>query len=158
MLSSGEPSPWSTQVLQRNNFFELFEENEEAALGELHKKLEPEATADNLFALSELSFYYAEQSRRIEYFRASAVYAHAFLFPKDATPPPNPLDPRRRQAADLYNRSLTRALALSAGDSDNARKTVEIVIEARTVALPFGELDLTLDPSGLQWGATASAG
>lgn len=146
VLSTGDPSAWSTQALHRANLFQLFKDDPEATLAELHKSLALNASPDKLFALSELSFYYAEQSRRIEHFRTSAVYAYAFLFPGDGLRPPDPLDPRRRLAADLYNRSLTRALAISSEGGG------EVTLEARTVRLPFGELEMTKEPSGFLWG------
>ncbi len=152
VFSTGDPSAWSTQVLQRANLFERFKDDPEATLAELHKTLEPNASPNKLFALSELSFYYAEQSGRIEHFRASAVYAYAFLFPGDGIHPPDPLDPRRRLAADLYNRSLTRALALSSERAEEDVKGREVTLEARTLPLPFGELEMTIEPSGFLWG------
>ena len=40
---------------------------------------------DHLFALAELSFVHAEDTRKPEYYLAAAVYAYAFLFPTDGT-------------------------------------------------------------------------
>ncbi len=152
VLSTGDPSAWSTQALHRANLFERFKDDPEATLAELHQTLEPNVSPDKLFALSELSFYYAEQSGQIEHFRASAVYAYAFLFPEDGIQPPQPLDPRRRLAADLYNRSLTRALALSSERAEEEEERAEVGLEARTLPLPFGELQITTEPAGFLWG------
>ena len=60
-------------------------------------------TRDTLFALAELSFHHAEQAGKNEHYLAAAIYAYAFLLPEDGTPQPDPLDPRRRLAADIYN-------------------------------------------------------
>jgi pimeloyl-ACP methyl ester carboxylesterase len=73
----------------------------------------------------------------------SAFYAYAFLFPEGGTPP-DPLDPRRRLAADLYNQGVTKGL--TAPDEE------EVVLESKTVSLPFGELTLEVSPSDFLWG------
>jgi hypothetical protein len=113
VLSSTQPSDWSVQVLQRLNLFERFDQDPEAALAELRKTIQQQVSEDQLqdrlFTLSELSFLHGENSGRQEYYGASAVYAYAFLFPESGTPP-DPLDPRRRLAADLYNLGLTKGL------------------------------------------------
>ncbi|MCZ6873008.1 MAG: alpha/beta fold hydrolase [bacterium] len=152
VLSTGDPSSWSTQTLQRANLFERFKNDPGATLAELHETLAPKVSPDKLFALSELSFYFAEQSGRIEHFRAAAVYAYAFLFPEGGIRPPDPLDPRRRLAADLYNRSLTRALALSSHKTEDGKKGGEVALQARTIPLPFGELEISTQPDEFLWG------
>ena len=147
-LSSGTPSSWSTQVLHRTNLLERFAADPETTLGDLRKILtQPvgeERLRDRLFALSELWFHHAEQSGNSEHYLAAAVYAYAFLFPDDGKQEIDPLDPRGRWAADLYNRGLTRGLASPDGQ--------EVVVDARTVSLPFGELTLTGDQTGFLWG------
>ena len=106
VLSAGNPSSWSMPVLQRANLFESFGDDPEGALGALRKTIQQHGTADRfsdrLFALSELSFYFADRSGKNEHFLAAAVYAYAF-------------DPRRRLAADLYNLGLIRGLASPVG-------------------------------------------
>jgi hypothetical protein len=144
VLSAGKPSSWSTQVLHRANLTEQYEKDPEAALKKMRQALEVSETPDRLFALSELSFYYAEESGKNEYYLASAVYAYAFLFPEDGTPQPDPLDPRRRLAADLYNLGLVRGLDSPDGE--------EVLLQAGKLALPFGELELSVDQTSFLWG------
>ena len=48
----------------------------------------------------------------------------------------DPLDPRVRLAADLYNRGVTRGLSPPNDE--------EVVLDSRSVPLPFGELVLDL--------------
>jgi pimeloyl-ACP methyl ester carboxylesterase len=148
VLSAGKPSAWSRQVLDRNKLVERFDADAEATLAELRNTLTQQVAEERLqdrrFALSELSFLYAEKSGKGAHYLASAVYAYAFLFPEDGSPEPNPLDPRRRLAADLYNRGLTRGLASADGQ--------EVILEERTLSLPFGELTLSVEPSGFLWG------
>jgi pimeloyl-ACP methyl ester carboxylesterase len=145
VLSAAKPSDWSVQVLQRLNLFHRFDQDPETALAELHKSIQQQVSEDQLqdrlFALSELSFFHAENSGRQEYYGASAVYAYAFLFPEIGTPP-DPLDPRRRLAADLYNVGLTKGLA----------KQGELIIENKKVSLPCGELTLEVTPEQFLWG------
>jgi pimeloyl-ACP methyl ester carboxylesterase len=97
---------------------------------------------DRLFALAELSFLYAENSADRPHFLAAAIYAYALLIPEPGMRL-DPLDPRVRLAADIYNRGVTRGL--STPDDE------EVLLNPRTVPLPFGELVLTSDPAGYFW-------
>ena len=144
VLSTGEFSNWSNQVLQRTNLTEKFDKNPEAALLEMRKVFETRMTPDRLFALAELSFYYAEKSGKNEHFLASAVYAYAFLFPEDGTPPPDPLDPRLRLAADIYNLGIVLGLDTPDGEA--------VVFQDGKLALPFGEIELSVDQASFIWG------
>lgn len=145
VLSAGEPSSWSKQVLQRSNLMERYDDDPEAALGKMRKTLTTRFTPGRLFALAELSFYHAEQSDNKEYYLAAAVYAYAFLFPENDARPPDPLDPRRRLAANLYNLGLVHGLDSPDGE--------EVLLQEGTYALPFGELELTVEPSAFRWAA-----
>jgi hypothetical protein len=145
VLSAGEPSTWSRQVLHRANLTERFSADPAATLNILHKslvQLSEDRLPERLFALAELSFFYAENSAARDHFLAAAVYAYALLVPENGQRL-NPLDPRVRLAADIYNRGVTRGL--STPDDE------EVVLEARTVALPFGELALSSDPAAYFW-------
>ncbi|HXV82822.1 MAG TPA: alpha/beta fold hydrolase, partial [Candidatus Binatia bacterium] len=141
--SAGEPSSWSKQVLHRNNLTEQFDDDPSAALAEIHKRLKDRTTSDRLFALAELSFYHAEQSGNREYYLAAAAYAYAFLLPERSDMTIRPIDPRGRLAVDLYNWGIGRGLASSDDD--------EVVLEAGTRAVPFGEMTLTVDPAQFLW-------
>ena len=147
VVSAGELSSWSSQVLQRNNLSERFKAEPEAALNELRKILaqtpSEERLQDRLFALAELSFLHAEKTGRSDHYLAATVYAYAFLFPEKGNQP-DPLDPRVRVAADLYNLGITKGLASPDGQ--------EVTIKAGTLALPFGELTLTTRPGDFLWG------
>jgi pimeloyl-ACP methyl ester carboxylesterase len=146
-LSTGAPSSWSSQVLQRNGLYDRFWWDTAATLAELHElakqQVEEERLQDRLFALAELSFLHAERSGASEYYLAAAVYAYAFLLPENGASVRS-LDPRLRLAADLYNRGLARGLASPDGS--------EVVLKAGTYKLPFGELTLTTETSGFLWG------
>jgi hypothetical protein len=146
VLSAGEPSSWSKQVLHRTNLKERFNADPAATLNSLHKTLaQPlgeDRLEDRLFALAELSFLYAENSADQPHFLAAAIYAYALLVP-EAGMRLDPLDPRGRLAADIYNRGITRGLSTSDGE--------EVLLNPRTVPLPFGELVLTSDPAAYFW-------
>jgi len=144
VLSAGEPSSWSKQVLHRNNLSEQFEDNPVAALGALHKRLQEQINSDRLFALAELCFFHAEQSGKREYYLAAAAYAYAFVLPEREELMIRPIDPRARLAVDLYNWGISRGLASDDGE--------EVLLEAGTRALPFGEMTLAVEPSQYLWG------
>lgn len=144
VLSAGEPSSWSKQVLHRDNLTEQFENDPGPALAELHKRLKERITSDRLFALAELSFFHAEQSGNREYYLAAAVYAYAFLLPERQEMIIRPIDPRARLAVDLYNWGIGRGLASLDDDA--------ILLDAGTKTLPFGEMTLTVEPSQFLWG------
>ena len=108
VLSSGELSSTTRQLLQRLGLAERYEEEPEAVLSELRGPgLDPRR--DRLAALAELCFAYAEKSQKPEYYLAAAVYAYAYLLPADKAEAPRLIDPRNRLAADLYNLGLTLA-------------------------------------------------
>ncbi len=148
-LSTGEPSAFTRIVLNRTGLSDRFREEPEAALRALHGALVSGGQANSrsfLFALAELSFLYAggdspREAQRAHYL-AVAVYAYAYLFPS-AESAPSPFDPRFRDACDLYNRALTKALLPSTG-------TV-VTFEGGVWRLPFGMLEVTFDPKQLTW-------
>jgi pimeloyl-ACP methyl ester carboxylesterase len=145
VLSAGEPSSWSKQVLHRTNLQERFDDDPAATLNILHKtlaQLSEDRWQDRLFALAELSFLYAENSADRPHFLAAAIYAYALLIPEPGMRL-NPLDPRMRLAADIYNRGITRGLSTPDGE--------EVLLNPRALPLPFGELVLTADPAGYFW-------
>jgi pimeloyl-ACP methyl ester carboxylesterase len=144
VLSAGEPSSWSKQVLHRNNLTEQFNQDPGATLATLHKRFTNQMTSDRLFALAELSFFHAEQSGKREYYLAAAVYAYAFLLPERQDMIIRPIDPRGRLAVDLYNWGIGRGLA--------APDDGEVLLDAGTRALPFGEMTLMVEPSQFLWG------
>jgi pimeloyl-ACP methyl ester carboxylesterase len=144
ILSTGRPSEYSTQMLERRALTERFDRDPERVLTELNSGLGRPDERDRLFALSELSFAYAEESRNQSYYLASATYAYAFLFPPIATEAPGEYDPRLRLALDLYNRGIALGLATNDGK--------EVDLNARQLTLPFGSLDLAVNAKGFNYG------
>jgi hypothetical protein len=139
ILSTGQLSDYSTQVLERSALSDRYKSDPQEVLGELYSGLGKPDERDRLFALSELSFAYAENSGSQSYYLASAAYAYAFLFPQTPSDAPSPYDPRLRLAVDLYNRGIALGLATRDG------KVVDL--SERQLSLPFGSFDLSADPS-----------
>lgn len=144
ILSTGKPSDFSTQILERTSLAERYKREPQTVLAELYSGLGKPDERSRLFALSELSFAYAEESGNQSYYLASAAYAYAFLFPSKLADAPGPYDPRLRLAVDLYNRSI--ALGLATKDRN------QVDLAERQLTLPFGSLDLRVDPEGFTYG------
>lgn len=141
VLSTGEISQHTLNVLFSYNLRELFDEEPAAALTALHAiAFGDGGRRRDVFALAELSFLHAEEARDPSYFLAAAIYAYAFLFPSDPERIPSPYDPRLRIACDLYNRSIVSAFATSDG---------EVRLQSARYRLPFGQLDVTFDANSL---------
>jgi hypothetical protein len=68
VLSTGKPSEYSTQLLERKALSERFDQDPQSVLAELNSGLGRTDERDQLFALSELSFAYAEESRNGSYY------------------------------------------------------------------------------------------
>ena len=144
VLNSGEPSLLSTQVLQRQDLYNRWLRDPPAALAALHGRLDATGSQYRLFALSELSYAYAQESGDRSHYLASAVYAYALLFPGDGESPPlGVADPRTRVACDLYNRALAEGL--------KSKDSSDVVIASGPRVLPFGVLDVQVESGGLHW-------
>lgn len=115
-LSADEPSTFSLIELRRYELQDDFGRVPDAALARLHElALAQGLPREALFALAELSFLRAERDRDPGRYAAAALYAYAFLFPEEKRDPLDPLDPRSRIAADLYNRALASAFQREPG-------------------------------------------
>jgi pimeloyl-ACP methyl ester carboxylesterase len=144
VLTTGTPGAPAQEFLYRLNLSEKFRTDPANTINELHAGLGHADESDRLFALAELSFDYAEHGGGRSYNLASAAYAWAFLFPQTPGTRPGCYDPRARTAMDLYNRGVTAGLASGTGD--------EVDLSARRVALPYGSLQLDVDPAGFTFG------
>src|SRR5262252_6763609 len=121
VLTSGELSRSSRNVLFLHGLLHKYEDNPEAALGQLHDDILAGHSDSDLMA-------------------AAAVYAWIFLFPDEDGKPPEPFDPRLRMAADLYNRGITLGLSSPDGEMD---------LRSGTFDLPWGKLDVAFDDKQL---------
>lgn len=143
-LTDDVPSDFSLNELRRYDLLDIWDDDPAAALAKLHAEavkggLPPEA----LFALSELSFLHAEKEELKDEYGAAVVYAYALLFPEDGRGPLDPLDPRERITADLYNRALTSAF--------NRTKQGTLALDrSGPLPLPFGHITVTRRPDMLE--------
>jgi hypothetical protein len=155
VLSTGEPSAFTEQLLRRRGLDKRFASEPEAVLDELRRTQTPRDT-DRLFALAELSFLHADRASKREYHLAAAIYAYAFLANAERRAEAVPAaDPRVRLAADLYNLGMTRGLTVSPAAPSNGAAPVateEVVLDDRTLPLPFGQLALHGHPGQRMWG------
>jgi pimeloyl-ACP methyl ester carboxylesterase len=162
VLTTGQPSAATEQFLHRLGLAERFDKDPGGTLEQLRGQ-GTGLSRDRLFALAELSFIYAQKENRQDHYLASAVYAYAFLFRKDGAVD-DPLDSRTRLAADLYNFGLGLALVAQPAPAEtNDRPTTpgrtaaeaeatEVTLTDRTLALPFGRLELHGNASEFVWG------
>ncbi|MGH7291093.1 MAG: hypothetical protein ACREJT_07790, partial [Myxococcota bacterium] len=134
-LTSDEPSDFTLNELRRYDLLDTWLGDRPGAIEKLHTKaVESGLPPASLFALAELSFLYAEAEEDHPRFAAAAIYAYALLFPEDGRPPLDPLDPRERITADLYNRALTLAFRREEDGSVTFARTNAVF------ALPFGSI------------------
>ena len=141
ILSAERPSSFSARELMNLNLYQLFEDEPEKALAQMHAGLAPKGDEDRLFALAELSFAHAQNSGERSYYLAAAVYAYAFLLPGPHGTPPKAIDPRARWAVDIYNQALSRAAAVNE----------KPVPRGGTFKLPFGEITVEFNEKDLIW-------
>ena len=143
-LSAKQLSPETHNVLLEENLDALFDDDPEKALERLHDlAVSGSGGPPQLFAVAEASFLHAERTGKRSYYLAAALYSWAYLFPEDPAEAPSPFDPRFRLAANLYNRGLTSALETG--------ENRQVAVKGGTLDLPFGQLDVALDPAQLVW-------
>ena len=142
-ISASRPSSFSARELMNRSLYQLFDDDPEKALAELHASLAPEGDEDSIFALAELSFLHGQNSGKRAYYLASAVYAYSFILPGKRGTQPKGIDPRLRWAADLYNQSLTQAAKSEEGSY--------AIPMGGTFKLPFGEIAVDFDERDLIW-------
>jgi pimeloyl-ACP methyl ester carboxylesterase len=132
------------QILNRSGMAGEFLSDPASVIAAIHKGLPTAREPDRFFALAELSFLHATRSGDRSYYLAAAVYAYAFIFPRDAGDLPDPFDPRMRTAVDLYNQGLAEGFT--------EKEPRRVVLKAGPSRLPFGELVVGIDPEEFRWG------
>ena len=143
-LTADEPSDFSLNQLRRYDLLHAYADDPDGALAKLHAAaLADGLPQDSLFTLAELSFLRAKDTGLQGQYAASLIYAYALLFPEDARPRLDPLDPRARVAADLYNRALTSAFKRT------ERGTLALE-GSGAVDLPFGRITVEWRPDLLK--------
>jgi pimeloyl-ACP methyl ester carboxylesterase len=145
VLSTGELSDFTQNLLRLGGIAESAEDDPEAALAAIHEAVTTGIAGPNaMFAYAELAFKHASEGGGHPYYLGSGVYAFAYLFPDGAGEAPSPFDPRYRWAVELYNLAITKAFQTA----DGAR----VELRPGVYELPFGRLDVTFDPDEMVWG------
>src|SRR5919106_3172011 len=145
VLSTGELSQFTQNVLRLGGIAEIAEDDPEAALATIHDAVVSGLAGPNaMFAYAELAFNHASEGGGRPYYLASAVYAFAYLFPDGEGEAPSPFDPRYRWAVELYNLAVTKAFETRGG--------AQVELRSGVYELPFGRLDVTFDQDQLVWG------
>src|SRR5262245_50338813 len=143
-VADGEPSDATRTVLEEEGLIGLFKDDPVATLDKLHDAVvSGRRRSRALFALAELSYIHGVKTGDRRYYLGAAVYAWAFLFPENPQDEPDRFDGRLRDAADVYNHALAAAFKSDDG----------AIVELRSgvFQLPFGEIEVTFDPSMLKW-------
>jgi len=144
-LSADRPSEWTRNTANSWGLLTRFDADPEGVLRQLRDIVTSgRGGRAELFALGELSFLQGERTGMRPYYLAAAVFAYAFLFPKEPQEQPGEFDPRARIAADVYNEAIIKAFRAAGG------RTVRLA--PGTYPLPFGEVEVEMDPSCLAWG------
>jgi len=143
VLTTGELSRRTRNLLFDRDLTERYERDPAGALAVLHVdyvtgNLRPGAAP----LIAEAAFHHAMQGGGSPYYLAAALYAWAYIFPDDPKDAPDRFNPRTRAACDLYNRGLSEGLKKS---------PTEVDLGGGTYPLPFGTLDVAVDPATLQW-------
>jgi triacylglycerol esterase/lipase EstA (alpha/beta hydrolase family) len=142
VITTGDLSRRTHNVLYDRDLVRRYADDPAGALAELHAdlvagRLRPE----NVSALAEVAFHHAVHGGGQPYYLASALYAWAYLFPGDPGAVPDRFDHRVRLACEVYNRGLAEGL----------EKDGKVDLRAGTYRLPFGTLEVALDPATLVW-------
>ena len=145
VLSTGELSRATRNALFLQGLSQRFDDDPEGVLDTIRTNIVAGRTTPYVFpAVAELSFFHAERAGKRSYYLAAAVYAWISLFPEGGAGSLDPLDPRLRMAADLYNRGITLGLASPNGTVMEMR--------AGKHELPWGEVEVAFDKEQLRWG------
>jgi pimeloyl-ACP methyl ester carboxylesterase len=145
VLSTGELSDFTQNVLRLGGIADVAEDDPAAALAKLHEAVTTGIAGPNaMFAYAELAFKHASEGGGRPYYLASAVYAYAYLFPEREGEAPSPFDPRYRWAVELYNLAITKAFETAGG--------AQVELRSGVYELPFGRLNVTFDQDQLVWG------
>ena len=117
--NSLEPSPRTGQVLRQYDLAERFKTHPEQVLRQLQIILHAENDAHILFAQAEISNMLAKRSenqdekKAFDFYVTAAADSFEYLFGSKFASTRNTYDPQFRQACDLYNESLDRAMRLA---------------------------------------------
>ncbi|HEX5010047.1 MAG TPA: hypothetical protein VFY71_06575 [Planctomycetota bacterium] len=142
-LNSDEPSASTRQTLAMLGLQSSWETDPERTLIQLRALAVQSLDRNLYFTLAELHFVRARETGDHRHDFAAVLCAYWFLMSKSMAVPPDPFDRRFRQACDLYNVCLLRALHGPGEDID---------LEPGLVHIPGGKLDIRTDRSAFPFG------
>ena len=149
-LSGNQMSDLTRIVLRRSALLDSFSTYPNETIAALRAvAIRDGMTWQDLYALSELSYFEGRQTKSAPMLLASALYAYAVLFPNGNAERPSSYSAQFRQAADFYNLALTQVLTSESGDA--------AVLRSGRFDLPFGTIDVTLDKASLETGGRVMA-
>jgi len=120
-------------------------------LGKTQEIIDREPSADNMYALAELSYLAAKHAEKhdprlaLELYEAAVLHAYQYLFDERFRPTRNPYDPHFRSACDLYNGALEAGLRLICRNDSLTPGTTH------TISTAGGIWDITCELRGGRW-------
>ena len=142
------PSVFSYQILARLGLSTLYQDDPRAALEKLRAGLGGPDGHERLLALAELWFATARKREDQGDYLAAAVCAYAYLFPSgQPSSPPSPYDPRNQLVLEIYDRGITKGLALT-----KSSLGTELDPTSRQIQMPFGTFVLNVPEQELHYG------
>jgi len=117
-----QPSKRTEQFLRVYDLTEARKGDPREFLEQVQKVLDREPTADNIYAVAELSFIEAKKAEplnpqlALDLYGASVLHAYRYLFDERFRRFRNPYDPHFRGACDLYNGALESGLRIACKD------------------------------------------
>ncbi len=159
-----QPTEQTLQILRRYNLDTEAKKHPEDLVVAIQEVARREPTAENVYAVAELSYVGAKRLEArgdiplaLDYYGTSVANAFLYLFDDAYEPGRNPYDPRFRAACDLYNaafesslRQLQRKGMLVPGRThriQTAQQAFDVTIAARGTwhEQSFGELKFVSD-------------
>ena len=144
-LSGNQLSDLTRIVLRRNALLDSFAPYPDETIAALRAvAIGGGMRWQDLYALSELSYFEGRRRKSVAMLLASALYAYAVLFPVGDAERPSPYSAQFHQATNFYNLALTQVLT---SENDGAA-----TLQRSRFDLPFGTVNVTLDEASLHTG------
>ncbi|HTN76695.1 MAG TPA: alpha/beta fold hydrolase [Pirellulaceae bacterium] len=114
-----QPTDRTRQFLRRFDLLKPYDRDPANALVQLHEEIAREASAEKIYAFSELAYVQGQKAESIyktdialDLYGASVAHAYWFLLDPEFDRFRNPYDPQFRRACDLYNGALEASLRI----------------------------------------------
>lgn len=150
VLSSGDPSSRTLQVLRRYDLEDRFDRDPLAVLHVMDELVRRHPDPEAVFALAELCYVSARKQERLSrkmalrLYLGTAVYAYYYLFDPQVATVTNEYDPHFRLSCDLYNRSLAKCIELT-------QKKQLLRDDVLQLEFVKGSIDIRVERNGFLW-------